>query len=152
MARRNAIGGLLALSALLLTAVGGSGCAVESCAVENSAVEKSGGPRELSVDELAIMLDGKAEVGVFDANGGKMRDEYGVIPGATLLNGAASYDLATTLPTAKSTPCVFYCSSTWCSAARTAAVRAQSAGYTDVAVLPVGIKGWHAAGKPTKRL
>ena len=86
---------------------------------------------------------------VFDANGGKVRSEYGIIPGATLLDSAGSYDMSK-LPEDKATPCVFYCSSTWCSAARTAAVRAQSAGYGDVAVLPVGIKGWKAAGQQTE--
>ncbi len=111
--------------------------------------QTEGGPRELSVDELGTMLKGDTSVAVFDANGGKVRSEYGIIPGATLLDSAGSYDMSK-LPEDKATPCVFYCSSTWCSAARTAAVRAQSAGYGDVAVLPVGIKGWKAAGQQTE--
>jgi rhodanese-related sulfurtransferase len=110
-----------------------------------------GGPRELTVDELATMLEQNASVAVFDANGDKVRDEYGIIPGAKLIDSAGGYDVSR-LPEDKTTPCVFYCSSTWCSSARTAAVRAQSAGYGDVAVLPVGIKGWKAAGRKTESL
>lgn len=113
--------------------------------------QREGGPRELSVDELGKMLDGETTVAIYDANGSKVRGEYGIIPGAELIDSADGYDLAK-LPDDKATPCVFYCSSTWCSAARTAAVRAQSAGYRDVAVLPVGIKGWKAAGRPTESL
>ena len=126
---------LLAASGLLSWA----GCAQE------------GGPRELTVDELGAMLDGDTPVAIFDANGRKVRAEYGIIPGAKLLDSAGSYDVDR-LPDDRATPCVFYCSSTWCSAARTAALRAQSAGYADVAVLPVGIKGWKAAGRPTESM
>ena len=131
---------MLASVAMALAGLGSSGCA-----------RSEGGPRELTVDELDKMLDGDASVAIFDANGGKVRSEYGIIPGAKLLDSAGSYDVSK-LPDDKTTPCVFYCSSTWCSAARTAAVRAQSAGYGDVAVLPVGIKGWKAAGRPTEAL
>jgi len=128
--------------ALVGLALGTSGCTRS----------EGGGPREITVDELGALLDGDKPVAVFDANGGKVREEYGIIPGAKLLDSAGAYDVSATLPEDRSTPCVFYCSSTWCSAARTAAVRARSAGYADVAVLPVGIKGWKAAGRPTQAL
>lgn len=135
MRRRNFIAVVAALG--LLTA---SGC-----------TRSEGGPRELSVEELTTMLEGSRPVAVFDANGGKVRSEYGIIPGAALLDDAGGYDIGK-LPDDKATPCVFYCSSTWCSAARTAALRAKSAGYGEVAVLPVGIKGWKAAGRQTESL
>lgn len=104
--------------------------------------------KELSVDQLTTLIDtGKAHI--FDANSESTREKYGVIPGAQLLSGASDFDLSK-LPDAKDSSLVFYCSSTLCSAAGNAAKRASTAGYTDVNVLPVGIKGWKKAGKATE--
>jgi rhodanese-related sulfurtransferase len=130
---------------LLLAFLGASAALTGGCR------DREGSPRELTVEELAGMLEG-GSVAVFDANSDKVRQEYGVIPGAKLLQSTGDYDPANVLPDDKSTTCVFYCSSTWCSAARTAAVRAKAAGYQDVAVLPEGIKGWTSAGQPTTKL
>lgn len=112
--------------------------------------QRDDGIRELTVKELSTQLASETPPTVYDANSPRVRNEYGVIPGATMLNSAGDYDLAL-LPAEKTTPVVFYCSSTWCSAARTAAVRAREAGHSQVCVLPKGIKGWTSAGLETDK-
>lgn len=107
------------------------------------------GVEELTVAELAARLTGENPPVVFDVNGLKVRHEYGVIPGATLLVDAESYDVSA-LPADKARAIVFYCSSSWCSASKKAARRARDAGHTQVAVLPVGVKGWREAGQATE--
>lgn len=89
-----------------------------------------------------------AALAIFDANGDKTREKMGVIPGATLLTDYAEYDTSK-LPEKKDTKLVFYCANEMCKASHKAANRAASAGYSDVAVLPAGIKGWKASGQPT---
>ena len=112
--------------------------------------QRDDGIRELTVPELSSQLTSSAPPSVFDANSARVRSEYGVIPGATMLTSASEYDVSL-LPSDKANPVVFYCSSTWCSAARTAAERAREAGHTEVCVLPKGIKGWTSAGLETDK-
>jgi rhodanese-related sulfurtransferase len=119
---------------------------VATCTLGCPAVE---GVSEISVDDLAALLESASPPAVFDVNGSKVRQEYGVIPGATLLTDAGAYDAAM-LPADKAKNVVFYCSSSWCSASKTAAKRARDAGHTNVTVLPAGIKGWREAGKTTE--
>ncbi len=52
------------------------------------------------------------------------------------------------LPQEKNTQRVFYGASEMCSAAPTAARKAVAQGYSNVSVLPVGIKGWVEADQP----
>lgn len=87
-----------------------------------------------------------------DANGKDTRSKYGVIPGAILLTSYSEYDANKELPGKKDQPLVFYCANTKCGASFEAAKKAQAAGYTNVAVLPDGIKGWKDAGLPTQTL
>ncbi len=100
-----------------------------------------------SVDEVATMMAEKA-VTVLDANNSDTRTKYGVVPGAVLLSSYSGFDTAAELPADKASKLVFYCSSTLCAAAPKAARLAQDAGYTDVAVMPDGIKGWVESGQP----
>ena len=103
--------------------------------------------KEVSVAQLSELLaDGK--VVVFDANSAETRTKLGVVPGAKLLASSSEYDLAM-LPSDKSQMLVFYCANSRCTASDKAAERAQAAGFTNVAVLRVGIKGWADAGKAT---
>jgi rhodanese-related sulfurtransferase len=88
---------------------------------------------------------------IYDANAAETRDQYGVIPGATLLNSDDNYDLAL-LPTDKDATLVFYCANTLCTASHEAARRAVKAGYEDVSVMGDGIRGWKQAGQPTTPL
>ena len=132
------------LALLAAVALGGLGCADDT------------NIREFSVDDVTKLVDparkrSGASAQIYDTNGDKIRKEYGVIPGSKLLDDAGGYDLAR-LPAERATTLIFYCSSTWCSAAKTAARRARDAGYGDVGVLPVGIKGWKASGQPVEAI
>lgn len=104
----------------------------------------------VTVDQVQQGLDAqkkdKKAYAVFDANGKATRDKMGVIPTAVLLTSASEYDLSL-LPANKATPIVFYCANERCTASHTAAKRAMTAGWADVAVLGAGIKGWVDAGK-----
>ncbi len=108
------------------------------------------GLTNVSVDDLAAMLEA-GDCRVFDANGESTRNRHGVIPGASLL---ASYDSFTAedlgADTAESL--VFYCSNTRCSAAPSAARRAQEMGFENVSVLAAGIMGWVEAGQPVTEI
>ena len=105
----------------------------------------------LSVPQLATLLaEGSAAV-LCDANNEKTRARFGVIPGARLLSSYRDFDPSTELPDDPGRTLVFYCHSEMCGAAVTAARKAVGAGYTDVHVLPAGIKGWADAGQPVAR-
>jgi rhodanese-related sulfurtransferase len=108
-------------------------------------------PLPVTVGQLATQLKSADPPQLYDANGDRTRKEYGVIPGAVLLPSSRDYALGL-LPSSKAARLVFYCASSWCGAAETAAERAERAGYTLVSVLPDGIKGWTEAGLPTQKL
>ncbi len=126
-----------------------AGVLVTSCFLFACKADHSGLP-SVTVAQLATLLKDNT-ASVFDANGASTRETYGVIPGASLLSNHSGYDAASELPADKSRKLVFYCSSEMCSAAPTAARKAVEAGYTDVCVLPDGIKGWVAAGQPVEK-
>jgi rhodanese-related sulfurtransferase len=105
---------------------------------------------KVTVAELSSLKKAKA-VTVLDANDRETRAKMGIIPGAILLTGFEDYSLSQ-LPKNKSTKLVFYCASTMCTASEAAAQRATGAGYTNVSILPVGIKGWAEAGMPVDHL
>jgi rhodanese-related sulfurtransferase len=110
---------------------------------------KAGGDavKVVSVPEVATLVKDKSAV-IFDANGSDTRQKYGVVPGAVLLSSSKEYPL-TDLPPEKSKKLVFYCGGIMCRASDHAAERAAGAGYTDVAVMRDGIKGWASAGQKT---
>ncbi|MGO9263830.1 MAG: rhodanese-like domain-containing protein [Candidatus Binataceae bacterium] len=101
-------------------------------------------------DLKTLMETDKNSLHIYDANAAETRDQYGVIPGATLLNSDDNYDLAL-LPTDKDATLVFYCANTLCTASHEAARRAVKAGYEDVSVMGDGIRGWKQAGQPTTK-
>ncbi len=84
-----------------------------------------------------------------DANRDAVREEYGTLPGATLLTSSGRYDPSAELPDDLATKLVFYCSNMDCRASDGAAGRAREAGYTDVNVMRAGIAGWVEAGEDT---
>jgi hypothetical protein len=90
--------------------------------------------REATVADLVQWAKASSAVPV-DANGQQLRASDGVIPGAVLLSSTSSYDL-------KELPCT---------ASHQAARRALDHGHTNVAVMAAGLKGWKAAGQPTRR-
>lgn len=133
-------GNAIVAAAVTLCIAAGLGCTADTT-----------GLATLTVAELAEKIAETPATVVCDANGDGLRKSYGIIPGARLLTSHSSYDVSRELPADKDNPLVFYCSSAMCSAAPTAARRATEAGYTDVYVLPAGIKGWVEAGKPVAK-
>lgn len=119
---------------------------------DNGGAEAQAEVPEITVEALAGALEKEpAKVTVCDANGEDTRKEFGVIPGATLLEGYDKFD-PNALAGSKDQSLVFYCSSEKCSAAPKAAAKAVEAGYKDVKVLRAGIKGWVKAGQKTDKL
>jgi rhodanese-related sulfurtransferase len=106
----------------------------------------------IHVADLKALMDTNKNnsLHIYDANAAETRDQYGVIPGATLLNSDDNYDLAL-LPADKDATLVFYCANTLCTASHEAARRAVKAGYEDVSVMGDGIRGWKQAGEPTTK-
>ena len=100
----------------------------------------------VSIDELETMMSAETCT-VVDANGVDTRKEFGVIPGAVQLTNYKSDTMVSELPSDKDAKLVFYCGSTRCMAAPKAAAKAREAGYTNVAHLKAGIRGWVGAGK-----
>ncbi len=122
---------------------------VAEAPVSEAPVAEAAPFKEIGVDELAGLLDAKAAVAIYDANGAETRAKFGVIPTAKLLSSYDTFQVSE-LPESKDAKLVFYCGSERCSAAPKAAERACSEGYTDVNVLRAGIKGWAGAQKPTQ--
>lgn len=101
---------------------------------------------EVSVSDVQRLVQDKRAT-ILDANDADTRKEYGIVPGAVLLSGK-EYPLSA-LPASKADKLVFYCGGTQCRASDKAAVRAASAGYSDVSVMRAGIRGWKEAGLTT---
>lgn len=136
----------------LRTAVLALTLAVPSIALgcdEEKHVAKKGVVGELTIAEVAELSKAKAAT-VLDVNGAQTRQKYGVIPGAKLLT-SVNFKTAE-LPTDKEGKLIFYCANTRCGASKMAAKKAIKEGYSDVAILPVGIAGWKNAGQPTTAL
>lgn len=101
----------------------------------------------ISPDALHRRIEGGDPVTVIDVNS---RDswEKARVPGARNLDPANYTE--SELPPDRSAELVFYCSSTMCRRAPSAAVRARKMGYGNVRVMSAGISGWLAARLPTK--
>jgi rhodanese-related sulfurtransferase len=123
------------------------GCRSSESERTSSSTEVAAEIRKVTIPEVAQYIQTKSAV-LIDTNGSKIREEFGVIPGAVLLSNHREYPL-TELPPKKDAKLVFYCGGLACGASHVAASRAAKAGYTDVNVLPDGIKGWKNAGQPT---
>ncbi len=106
--------------------------------------------KTVTVQGLAELLKRPEKTQLVDVNNAEVRASYGVIPGAYLLSNPEKYAF-TELPQTRATTLVFYCGGPMCQAAPKAATRAVQAGYTNVSVLEVGIKGWRDAGMPVNK-
>jgi len=144
--RKFLVASVLASLASLASLAAGAGCARTD---RGAAAEQAPARVEtVSVDQLDQML-ASHDCTAVDANGEATRKKLGVIPGAVLLTDMDSLDK---LPADKTTSLVFYCANTSCGASHDAAVKAMTAGYTRVKVLPDGIAGWVRAGKTTSSI
>jgi rhodanese-related sulfurtransferase len=126
-------------------------CHTSSSSPSSSSSEQAASAEEKKIVEVTVsdvqrfVKDKSATI--LDANDADTRKEYGVVPGAVLLANK-EYPLSA-LPAAKTEKLVFYCGGTQCRASDKAAVRAASAGYSDVTVMRAGIRGWKDAGQAT---
>jgi len=127
----------------------------QACGGANTA-SLTGSPQQqvnkVSASTVAAMLKDAESYGtaifIYDVNSEKTRQKMGVVPGARLLASSVRYEVSE-LPEDKSAGLVFYCANTMCGASKEAAKRAIQAGYSNVAVMPEGIKGWRDAGLKT---
>jgi rhodanese-related sulfurtransferase len=94
----------------------------------------------------AAVQQSQGSLTVIDVNNRQSWDKAHV-PGARHLDPLAFSEHA--LPEDRAAALVFYCSNPLCRKAPNAARRARQMGYTDVAVMSAGIKGWIDAGLPT---
>ena len=133
------------LKALALAVAFAAPTAVFAC--EGEGHHQAAAPKKVTVPELAKMTTAK-QATVVDANDNAFRSKNGIIPGAILLTSSSEFALSE-LPAKKDAKVVFYCASEKCGASHSAATKALGAGYTDVSVLPDGLKGWKAAGQKT---
>ena len=133
-----------AAGAVLLTAP--AAFAGDGCGSAASAATATATPNEVTLAAVHTMVEEGAVTPV-DANGADTRNEFGVLPGAIMLDGD---DIAGVLPADTETDLVFYCSSQRCNAAPRAAEAAIEAGYTNVHVMRDGIRGWVDAGYETQ--
>jgi rhodanese-related sulfurtransferase len=121
-----------------------------------SAEEREGSAHEafgrLTVDELVAKMkaakEGKLKLAVFD-NNERERFVAGHIPGATWVKFDAVQ--ARDLPADKATTLVFYCTNQYCTACHSGASSAVKLGYTNVFILPTGIRGWEKAKQPVEK-
>ncbi|MEY3015487.1 MAG: hypothetical protein RIT45_4222 [Pseudomonadota bacterium] len=98
--------------------------------------------------DLNTKMQGAAQIHVFDVNSAE-RFAKGHIAGAKHVS-LKEFDAAP-LPPNKDAMLVFYCGSPKCGASHRAAKLAAAKGYTNLWVMPDGIKGWEAAGLPTEK-
>lgn len=106
------------------------------------------GFKMLPAAALLKQIDAKAAMLVLDVNS-KERFLKGHVPGAVHVNRHALTHME--LGKDKAAKLVFYCGSPKCRASHKAAHAAVHMGYTNVSVMPEGIKGWEAAGLRTDK-
>jgi rhodanese-related sulfurtransferase len=138
---------LLVSAAVLVIACGGSSSGTTASTTETSGAERAPRFSQISVDDVSTAMTTPGSVAIFDANSQETYAQHHV-PTATWVD----YDAvrAEQLPTDRATQLVFYCANEQCEASHVAAESAIDMGYTSVAVMPAGIEGWVAAGKPVE--
>jgi rhodanese-related sulfurtransferase len=103
---------------------------------------------DITLPDLKAAIAAK-KVTLLDVNG-PVTYANGHIPGAIDYT-AHTADLASVLPSDKSSLIVAYCGNEHCGAYARAAEAAQKLGYTNVQHFKPGIAGWKAAGEPTAK-
>ncbi len=131
---------VLATLALPLAACGAACC-------NTAASSQAEAFKRISAADLNAKLAAKAPLFVFDDNGDE-RYKQGHIPTAKALKADAV--TADQLPADKAAMLVFYCGSDKCTACHHAAEAAIALGYTNVWIMPEGIKGWEAQKFPVE--
>ncbi len=138
---------LIMFSLSLLTACAGAPTRVsqQTTTPQNKAQIATVKIATLSAEALQEAIKSEAAIHVFDVNSAK-RYRRGHIATAKHVNRRALTYVE--LPKDRQAKLVFYCGSARCKASHKAAMVALAMGYTQVSVMPDGIKGWEAAGRP----
>jgi rhodanese-related sulfurtransferase len=135
----------LRILAVISLALPLASCGASCCKGEKAAHDEAF--KRISAVDLNNKLIAKEPVFVFDQNGAE-RFGKGHIPTAKLL--LVEDVSTTTLPADKAAFLVFYCGSDKCTACHHAADAAIALGYTNVWIMPEGIKGWEAQKLPVE--
>ena len=130
---------LVAVLALPVVACGAS--------TANTADSQGEAFKRISAADLNNKLVAKAPVSVFDVNGDE-RYAQGHVPTAKHMK--VDEVAATALPADKAAMLVFYCAGEKCNACHHAAEAAVELGYSNVWIMPEGIKGWEAQRLPVE--
>lgn len=101
---------------------------------------------ELTVEEVAELIEDRRAV-LLDANP-RRRWASGHLPGAINVDPAEFSERD--LPHDRNAMLVFYCSDPDRAASRHGARRALKLGFAHVFIMPAGVRGWMAAGKPVE--
>lgn len=104
--------------------------------------------RRIEAQALHSQRAAGATMYLFDNNSAE-RYANGHVPGAVRV--AKDAVTAAVLPADKAAMLVFYCGSPRCTACHDAARAALALGYTNVWIMPDGIKGWEALGLPVEK-
>ena len=126
-----------ALSSLVLIA---GACAGKT------AIQQTGSQADIATVESAADLQAEMGRGGVTVIHALDAEHYGKghVPGA--VNVDSETMTADSLPADKSARLIFYCAGPGCPVGHTAANKAASYGYTNVAVYPGGIQDWRASG------
>ena len=130
--------------------LGAAGCQRSSAPAVAHAVDPQMAAAEaalprMTVDQVLTRVQQHDGLVVYD-NNSRERYQAGHVPSARWV--AYRTVQASDLPADPAAPLVFYCGGEQCSACHTAALTAMSLGHTNVSIMPAGISGWVAAGKP----
>ena len=118
-----------------------------ACSATTTQVAANEPFKRITPAELRAKLDAHAPMSVFDDNSDE-RYAQGHVPTAKHLK--VDEVTAAALPADKTAMLVFYCSSDKCSACHHAAEAALALGFTNVWIMPEGIKGWEEAKYPVQ--
>jgi rhodanese-related sulfurtransferase len=99
----------------------------------------------LTVHALKAMMDGGADLTIFDARSGKY-DDGRRIPTAKAMTDKVTAEEAAKHIKSKDTLVVTYCSNPQCPASERLAKRLTELGYKNIVEVPAGIEGWVEAG------
>jgi len=99
----------------------------------------------LSTQQVWERIENKSQLFIVDNNSEK-RYAKGHLPGAVRYSYKDIHQAA--LPADNDTPLLFYCAHERCKACHKAAEQAIERGYTQVFIMPEGIAGWEAEGRP----
>lgn len=142
----------LCATAVSVVALPGCGAMHRSCCDKPAATATAAEIepfRRIDAKSLDSKRQGAAPIYIYDNNSPE-RYAKGHVPGAVSM--AKDAVKADALPPNKDAMLVFYCGSPQCMACHAAAKAAIALGYTNVFIMPDGIKGWEELNLPVEKV